>query len=265
MLKDLTTIFKKRWPEMLLIVGFMAIGLFLYMQLIAATPSAKTPSPIIMTETTSLLYSTASMVFFVLFLTIYLGFLATLSVNYDTPHDPSILIKIGRIFFWRNFRFHILFEIYCISIALLILSPMKLLFFRTTNIDDMPQWLLHICMIIAIAIFSKPLLLVPPIMIYKNLMILPAIKVMANYPISKIKILPALLIGGFLFVGSILEMLNVIKPNTVILSITFAACSIIMATIMLLTGIIGIWFVAGKRFGAMQEIPEETTEPEEEA
>ena len=72
MLKDLTTVFKKRWPEMLLIVGFTAIAIFLTEQLNSAAPAAKTPVPMTMTQTTSFLYSMVIMIFLVMAMTLKL-------------------------------------------------------------------------------------------------------------------------------------------------------------------------------------------------
>lgn len=248
---------------MLLIIGFMAIVMFLFEQLSAADPSAKTPSAITMTPTTSFLYSMAAMVFSVIFLTLYLGFLATLSVNHTTSHDPPILVRIGRIFFWRNIRFQIIFGLYWLALTTLIFSPIKFLFFRTTNLNDIPEWTLNVCRLIPFVILAKPLLLIPPIMICRNLMVLPAIKLMPGYSISEIKILPVIFIGGMLIVASITHLQSIMTPNTVIFNLTFAAKAIIAAAVTLLTGIIGIWFAAGKRFGALQDTSEEPPQPEE--
>lgn len=265
MLTDLTTVFKKRWPEMLLIVGFSAIAIFLIEQLNSASPAANTPVPMTMTQTTSFLYSMVIMIFLVLAMTLNLGFLATLNVNHAEPHDPVILIKIGRFFFWRTIRFQVIFGLAYLALAMLFFSPLKFIFFPSTGLEDIPQWLANTTSVIALAALAKPVLLITPIMICKNLMVLPAVKLMSSYRLSEIKILPLIFIGSMLTVGVITELQEKMPASDMIFNIIYAAKSIITAVTALLTGMIGIWFAAGKRFGAMQEIPEETTELEEEA
>lgn len=261
MLKDLTTVFKKRWPEMLLIVGFMAIGRFLELQIITAATSAPTPALIAMSQKTLFLYSATSMIFNVLFLTLYLGFLATLNVNYTTPHTPETLIRIGRFFFWRTIRFLIIFSLYLAVVSILIFSPVKFLFFRTIDSHTtMLDWAFHICSIIAVGALAKLLLLVSPIMICKNLVVLPAVKYMSNYRLSDAKALTAIFTTGLIIYAAISTLHMLMDTNAAFFQIITAVRSILFATLTLLTGMIGIWFVAGKRFGALQEIPEETTE-----
>jgi len=260
MLTDLTTVFKKRWPEMLLIVGFTAIAIFLTEQLNSAAPAAKTPVPMTMTQTTSFLYSMVIMIFLVLAMTLNLGFLATLNVNHAEPHDPVILIKIGRIFFWRTIRFQVIFGLAYLALAILFFSPLKFIFFANTSLEEIPNWPHRTASIIALAALAKPMLLTAPIMICKNLMVLPAVKLMSSYRLSDIKILPLIFIGSMLTIGAITELQEKMPASDIIFNIIYAAKSIITAVTALLTGIIGIWFVAGKRFGAMQEILEETEE-----
>jgi len=258
MLKDLANVIKTRWPEMLLVIGFMAIGMFLADQLTAADPTAITKAPITMSQTTTLLYTMTATVFFVFFLILYLGFLATLSVNHDTPHDPTTLVRIGRLFFWRFIRFELFIVLYYFAVAMLIYSPMKFLFFRTTNVEDMPQWTFHLCRLATAAILAKPILLIPPIMICKNIMLLPAVKNLSDYRISDIKALPIIFITGILITGTITSIQAEIEPKSMIFNILTIAKVIISPTFILLTGMIGIWFITGNKFGTLPETPEQT-------
>ncbi|MCF7955293.1 MAG: hypothetical protein K9M75_05790 [Phycisphaerae bacterium] len=265
MLKDLTAVFKNRWPEMLLIIGFTAIAIFLTEQLNSAAPNAKTPVPMTMTQTTSFLYSIVIMIFLVFAMILHLGFIATLNVNHAEPHDPAILIKIGRIFFWRTIRFQVLIGLAYLALAILFFSPIKFIFFPSKSLEDIPQWSANTASVIALAALVKPVLLITPIMIYKNLMVLPAVKILSACRLSEIKILPLIFIGSILIIGAITTLEEKMPSSNTIFNIIYATKSIITAVTALLTGIIAMWFVAGKRFGALQEVPEETTELEEEA
>lgn len=254
MLKDLTKVTKARWPEMLLIIGFLAIGRFLDFQVISGVNFNIKTDPITMSEKTLFLYSMTAMIFNVLFLWLYMGFLATLNVNPYTPHEPAILIKIGRFFFWRGVRFLILFSLYWTAVSVLIFSPVRFLFFRTAeSYSTTMEWAFHFCMIIAAGALAKLLLFVPPIMICKNLMVLPAVKVMSDYKLSNAKAPAIIFVAGLLVYSAITTLHMYISTNTPLFDIVTAIRSIVFATITLLIGIIGIWFVSGKRFGALQQ------------
>ena len=211
---------------MLLIIGFMAIGRFLELQIFATVTSANTTNPITMSETALFLYSMTAMIFNVLFLWLYLGFLATLNVNYTTPHDPAILVRIGRIFFWRAVRFLIIFSLYWAAASVLIFSPVKFLFFRTTDPHNtMLEWAFHICSIIAVGALAKLLLLVPPIMICRNLMVLPAVKVMSDYRLSNAKALTAIFITGLIIYAAITTLHMNMDTNSALFNIVTATRS----------------------------------------
>ena len=261
MRNDLTIVLKKRWPEMLLIVGFMAIGIFLQEQLNASIPTSSGPGQtdalIEMSPATSFLYPMMAMIFCVLSLTLQLGFLATLNLNYDTPHDPTVLVRIGRFFFWRAIRFQLLFGIYCIAVATLLYPAMKFIFFRNITMENIPPWAFFCCTAIAILALLKPILFVMPIMICKNIMVLKATAAMSGYRISDAKPLVAIFIIGICTTASITLLHMNMDPNTLSFDILIAIKSILLGIFYLLIGIVGIWFVAGKQFGKLREIEAE--------
>jgi hypothetical protein len=261
MINDLTIILKKRWPEMLLIIGFMAIGMFLIERLVATNPtsfqSPQTSAVSSMTQTTSFLYPMIAMVFCVLSLTLHLGFLATLNLNYDTPHDPTILIRIGRFFFWRVIRFHLLFALVFIPAAILFYSSMKFFLFRDTSMENIPPWAFLACRTVTVTALAKPFLLIPPIMICKNIMVLKATAIMPDYKIAYAKPLVAVFIAGTCVIAAITILHMQMDPKTILFDIVIAIKSIIFGIFHLLIGIIGIWFISGKQFGKLREIQEE--------
>jgi hypothetical protein len=261
MINDLTIVFKKRWPEMLLIIGFMAIGRFLWEQIVATLPttalSPQTTRAIEMSQNMSFLYPMFTMIFFVMSITLLLGFLATLNLNYDTPHDPTILIRIGRFFFWRVIRFLLLFDLFCIPVAILIYSAMKFLFFRDISIENIPLWALIICTTIAKSVLAKLFILIPPIMICKNVMTLKAAKIMPDYEIAYAKPLVAIFITGVCLAAAITLLHTNMDTKTILFDIIIAIKALIFGIFQLLTGIIGIWFISGKQFGKLREIQEE--------
>lgn len=261
MFDDLKDMCSNRWQEILLIIGFMAIGIFLFEQISAeaaaiqraATESGITNESGSMSPTTSFLYSLASMVFLVLWQILLLGFLATLNINYGTPLDPKLLIIIGRRFFWRMIRFQIILGLLYFAASMLIFNAMKWIFLQSVPNENISTWTLAICAVVSMAILSKPILLIPPIMICKNCMVLEAVAMMPNYKISDIKILPAVFITGLTLTVAISAALMNMQADAALFNIMVASKAITAGVLSLATGVIGVWFVGGNKFGVIGE------------
>ncbi len=267
MVDDFKNLIRARWQEMVLIAGFMAIGMFLQelvfaeMKLIQASVSESGMANASgnMQQTTFSLFIVVMMVFKILSLLLLLGFLGTININYPTALDPIVLIRIGTRFFWRFIRFELLFELYFWAASGLLFSAVSFLFFPSVAPENIPVWVLLICGGIAISVLAKPLLLIPAIMICRNCMVLPAAAAMPKYKISEMRILAIVLVTGLSIAGAITAAYTNMDSNTVLFKVAIASKAIIVGVFLLVIGAMGIWFIGGGRFGVMEEMAEEET------
>jgi hypothetical protein len=267
MLDDLKKLICKRWQEMLLIVVFMAIWMFLFELLnaeAAAIQQAASDGPLAslssnMSQTTTSLYFFAMMAFMVTWLTLFLGFLGTLNINYPTALDPIVLIRIGVRFFWRFIRFELILSLYFIAASIVVCSAISFLFFGSAD-AEIPSWVYQICGVIVMGILAKPILLIPPIMICRNCMVLQAIRKMPEFRILEMKALPIVYVTGLLIIGGITALHTDMPSDTNLFKVVVAVKAIIAGIFSLMTGVIGIWFVGGYKFGVLEEMVEEQEE-----
>lgn len=273
MFDDLKDMFLKRWAEMVLIVVFLAIGLFLFEQIsnevsaiqqsTAENGTAITSGT--MSQTTSFMFSMGAMIFMILWMTLHLGFLATLKINYATALDPKLLFLIGRRYFWRLVRFQIFMTLFSIAAFIVVLSAAKAIFFPSIPEQSIPVLASATCAIIATSALAKPMLLVPPIMICKNCMVLEAFRIMSDYRILDIKILPAIFICGVTAAAGFSILLMNIEPNTAISNVLIASKGVFAGTMAMVTGCIGIWFIGGNKFGVIEDIPDSEADEQQQA
>jgi hypothetical protein len=271
MLNDLKIMVSKRWQEMLLIIGFLAIGMFLFELLNAeatAMQQAAVNGPIAngaagMSQTTTLLYSLAMMAFMVLWLILFLGFLGTLSINYATPLDPMVLVRIGKRFFWRFVRFQFLFALYYLAASILIFSAVKFLLFPSIEPENVSPWVSYACGVIVMGVLAKPILLIPPIMICRNCMVFQAVRTMSRCRISDMKILPIVFVTGLIITGALSAVHMEMAADTTLFKVIIAVKAILAGIFYLATGAIGVWFISGSRFGVLEELQEQENADQE--
>jgi len=264
---DLVAVFRNRWPEILLIVGFMVIGMYLREQLVTVffneLMAQDSDKPLLMTETTRFLFSMAAMFFLITSLIFLLGFLATLSVNFLDSHEPTTLLRVGRIFFWRTLRFLLGAELFVLLLSSLIFSPLRFMFYRNVDVSDVPRWVSEICSLIGVGIIAKVMLLMMPIMICRNLMVLPAVKALKGYRIGDIIALPVLFFAGLAVVGLFTFAQEGVTPGTVLYHTLLGVKALLSGLVALLCGMIGIWYVCGNKFGVLSEKQEENADEED--
>ncbi len=213
-----------------------------------------------LSETPVFWFSLGGMFFQVLWALFLLGFLVSVIVSYQTALEPGMLLKIGRKFFWRTFRFSIVYGAFCMALNMVICTVVKSLFFPSTAFELLPTWVIELCSIPAYIILAKPLILVPCIMIIGNKMLLEATALISQFAILKAKALLAIFIATASLEGLISALQLFMDHEKIAFNVVIAVKGCLMGSLILLAGLYGVWFVNGGKFSKDAETELELSE-----
>jgi len=185
-LEKVLSIIKSRRAEVLMVVGFHAASLILMNQVVSlcleemqrveggATGPGNVPGMVILGLTAG---ATGFAVFWTM---LFAGFLSTAAYYSETPAQPSELLRIGRGFFWRMFRFQLFFSIVHAVLSAVFLAVAGALAGQKEP-TNMPEWMMNLCSIAAAAVLIKVLLLGPAIIIVRNCRVRQALAGLREY------------------------------------------------------------------------------------
>lgn len=100
---------------------------------------------------------------------LFAGFLRSAVFDPLVPRQPSDLLRMGRPYFWKLFLPYLLFNLVLSLLTMLLLLILYLLLYQQMPGDQIPEWLLRLSQIFALAILTKPLVLVPNLIILQDL------------------------------------------------------------------------------------------------
>jgi hypothetical protein len=197
-LPEVLEIIKRRWPEVVLVVGFQ-IGVFflktMLMEIVEeASQTTESENIVYSPFWASFLLGMGTMAFAIIAYMFLFGFLATACHEGLDKKEPIDLLRAGRYFFWRMVRFEILFSIFWFAIVIVCAAIVGTIVLQAKARQGIPNWMLNIFMFTSLVILIKPMLLAPAIMIAKDKMVLDAIKLLKQYSLKDAKNL--LLLAG---------------------------------------------------------------------
>lgn len=229
-------IIKSRWAEVLLVVVLQAGVMVLMNQIVGDDPGSDASVERLNNMSGGKLFGlTFGMTaFMILWQMLYLGFLATAYSNKEQPQQPGMLVAVGRYFFWRIARFHLLaFAVLCFGSQIFggIMAPLLLL------------------------ALVKPLVLMPAIMIVNNCMVLDSFKRLGQYSLLAAKPLIKLIaicFGGTFVLLVIFENVSLESTGKTILE---SVCYLVFCLMGLAISLGGVIYIA-----SLQPPVEETQE-----
>ncbi|MCK5565045.1 MAG: hypothetical protein KAJ07_07325 [Planctomycetes bacterium] len=247
---DAFEIIKKRYPEVVLIIGLQA-GLVLLARQIMATAmvaagggedqvAGQLPGGI------EFVYGMGFAIVCIVWQILQLGFLRTAFTDGASQQEPKTLLVTGKAFFWRMLRFQIIFGLaYQFMIALgtgVIASTM----YKDVAVADLPVWLGPACAMAAMAALAKPMLLCPALMIAEGCMVRESFARMKGFRLSThskmIKTFAVFIVMMFVF-GTAEGLM---KAKGAGQSVIIAVQAMITGTVGLVMSLYAIQFVAGK-------------------
>ena len=231
---DAFEIIKKRWPEVVLIV-FLQAGVMMLMEQVsaaveqdAAGSRAGQPSQAI-----EFFLGLGTIAIIIVAQMLYLGFLKTACTEGTVPREPGVILRIGRYYFWRILRFHLLALVVYLGLVGLILSLFAPFFPEATKPEDFPKWLLGISSLLPLIVLIKPLTLSPALMVGCDMMAVKSIVSIRRYRIFGERKVLALYVLGLIIICTISVALDVFETGGALRYFKVGFCGVVVSTALL--------------------------------
>ncbi len=247
------SIIRSRRAEALMVVGFHAASLMLMNQLISlcleeiarveagGASAGNVPGMVILG------LSAGAMAFSVFWMMLFAGFLSTTLHYSQTPAQPAELLRAGRGFFWRIFRFQLFFSIVHMIFSVVIFAA----FGVVGDKKDMPEWVMNLCSMAAAAVLIKVMLLTPAIIIVRNCRVREALAVLKEYKLFEDGGWIVWLVFGCFFAVFLVSLVIDIGPDAGLAVRVFQAVLIGLVTLVVALG--AVQLVAAKEIGSETE------------
>jgi hypothetical protein len=113
-----------------------------------------------------------------------IGFLRTAYTDGSVSCEPGYLLKTGRYFFWRFFRYQLLVGIVCMGLASVVMSLVGVALLGAKTPEDMPKWLETVSFFAASVAVVKYMTLMPAVMVGRDMMVRQSIVALRQYRIA---------------------------------------------------------------------------------
>ncbi len=193
-------IIKTRWSEVVLLIGLQTAVMFLLEQ-IAAVAQPPEGAPVSTPQNIAFLLGLGTMAFIIVWQMLYLGFLRT-CIEGVQPWEPFQLLRVGRYYFWRTFRFQILLFVAFFGLAAMGLSIVAAIT-RAQNPDELSPLALAAVLIVTSLALLKPTALCLPVMLVRNVMAINSIMLLPAYRLRNKPAIPALYIAAMIFSAAV--------------------------------------------------------------
>ena len=242
-----------------MVVGFHAASLMLMNQLFllcieeiarvesGATGPGNVPPMVILG------LSAGAMCFEVIWTMLFAGFLSTAVQYSETPAQPAELLRAGRRFFWRIFRFRIFISFLYIVLLTMVLAVADSL----TGQEDpknLPEWVMNLCSIAAAAVLIKVILLGPAIIIVRNCRVREALALLRKYKLFEDGGWVVWLVFGCFFAAFLVSLVMDTGPEAALVVGAFKA--VLVGAVILVVALGAVQLVAAKEIGTKTESPE---------
>lgn len=245
-------VIRARWPEVLMIV-VLQTGLYVLVQRIGPRLGAT------VTPGREMVLFIATVAMLVIVQMVSVGFMATAPRYSQTRCEPVLLLRIGRYFFWRLIRFELLMLIFLLAV----LSLMLHLFGALLGVSDpnkFPIWAVSLSNVLALTALSKPLVLIPAVMIVCDRMVLEALSYLRRYPIGRLKPVLLLFVGLLLLLFGLTLLVDRAPSEGLVYQATLLAYAAVASVGAFLVGLRAVIFVAEREIP-----PRPSTETDETA
>jgi hypothetical protein len=212
MLQRVIEILKVRWAEAVMLVGLFAGLSALAVRVSQEFYSMDTIARLPFWSSFGL--GAGLMTLSILLGMLFTGFLRSAALEPLTPRQPLDLLRTGRPYFWKLFLPYLVFNLLLTLLALLLLFFLHFLLYQKLPAEQVPDWLLRLCQIIALAILIKPFLLVPNLIILQDIPMPVALVRCRGLAMRKMKDLMKTIQFGFPLILTVFVLLLLIPfPN----------------------------------------------------
>ncbi len=180
-------ILKKRWPEVLLVVGFQVGVLMLFDQIMSLAPVTESAGEKMgeISARHAFLLGLGTMTFWIISAMLRLGFLRTAYTDGCASCEPGYLLRTGRYYFWGFFRYEILVGVVCMGLASLVTSLVGAALLGVKTPEEMPKWLGTVSAFAASVAVVKYMTLMPAVMLGRDMMVRQSIVALREYKLAE--------------------------------------------------------------------------------
>ena len=136
-------------------------------------------------ELSMFMLASGTMTLMVIWVMLQAGFLSTAIRGGDVQQNPNILVIEGKRFFWRMFRFNL----FMYAILLLIVQLVIGLLVGANAREGVPVFYQTLSALFAMIILTRPVLLIPAIMLVENCLVFEAFSRTRKYSFERGKLL----------------------------------------------------------------------------
>jgi hypothetical protein len=238
-IKKILNILKFRWPEVILIIGLMAIS--------AASEALSVEKGDAYNDF-SLIYMFFSVSLRIAAYLLSLGFLRSVYWNPWQYQTPMSLLKTGLSLFKPMIIFSLFlapFFLVLISIFFILINSFSAADYTFLNFAEKSPWLFRLCMTAPFIVLIKPVLLMPALIITGHVKVIQCFRSLKNFRLAKATTLL------FLFFSSIaFGLLTEFYPNQMAAIVLSAMVHTFIAGVLsIMINLSAIKFVASVKFG----------------
>lgn len=268
MIRKAIDILKTRWPEATLVAGLFAGWLMLYGELISAGQVAEqngTKMPFL----ANFVLGLGFMMMFTICVMLWMGFLKTLSTDSQQPQQPGFLVRRGQPYFWHTFIFMIVYELFCGFIASVIIVGIWFAWKADMSappeqmVEQVKQFventrLTEVAMLLAYAIFIKPLIFIPARIVVFDNTFMQAFLAMWRYRLREIKSICPLAAGGFSAIIAAMAASLLVPEKTAVYYILLAIYHLLLCGVILFLTLLAVVWMQAHRDAEQAPLPKES-------
>ena len=178
-------ILKKRWPEVAVIIALATIPQFLF-GMAMRTILSKAGVEYGFTQSANYLHSVLWLIIATILMIIKAGFLRTAYLHGTESHRIPTLLREGKHFFGRLLVFSIIWGLIYMLLPMVIVG-MRARYMTLTDLATIVPWINTFCMITVTVAFMKLVLLVPALVIVRDISLIHAVKSIREYKLFSAK------------------------------------------------------------------------------
>ncbi len=239
MLQKVIDILKTRWPEVMLVVVLHA-ALMLFSDEFLLMAEAAESRHVEFSAGPSFLLGFGIAITGVILQMLYLGFMKTSAVAGTQPWQPLDLIRYGRRYFWKILFFQIMFGFVLLLFSMAIATTLGRYLWKTEDMTMIPEWFFQFCTMAAILFMIKPFLLVPARMIVYDNSLAQSVLAVPRYRFGEIESIFKVLAGGFGIVFTLMFLIELVVPRTVVYFILTGVHHVCLSMLFLVLALMAV-------------------------
>jgi hypothetical protein len=184
--------------------------------------------------------------FYVVSMILRLGLLRSIFTDGAKPCEPGELLRTGKPFFWRMFRFEIIYGAVLAGVMIILIMVISSVFLDERQIANPPRWVMPMSLFAGCVLLAKPWMLMPAVFIAGDTSLVEAFRLHKRFSLMG----QTTLIGLFVLLSAarvgLINMDFINDDSSAILKYSYlGACTILISAVIFAVNLVALKFVAG--------------------